>query len=83
MVCLKLITHPLLAYFIFQFLLDLTPEEQGPEMLLAAAPRGIIGFMFALNYKVDTQTTSSAILYTSIGSLAKLTMVTNLYAYRK
>ena len=78
MVCLKLIIHPLLAYFIFQFLLDLTPEELGPAMLVAAAPCGIMGFMFALNYKVDTQTISSAILYTSIGSLATLTLAANL-----
>ena len=78
MVYLKLIIHPLLAYVIFQYWLALTPKELGPAMLVAAAPSGIMGFMFALNYKVDTQTISSVILYTSIGSLTTLTIVANL-----
>ena len=70
--------HSSISIVIFQFLLDLTLEELGPAMLVAAAPCGIMGFMFALNYKVDTQTISSAILYTSIGSLATLTLAANL-----
>lgn len=78
LVILKLLIHPLLVYFLLCVARDVKPNELGPAMLVAAAPCRIMGFMFALNYKVDTKTISSAILYTSIGSLVTLTFAANI-----
>ena len=45
------------------------------EMMAAAAPCGTMAFVLALNYQVRTDAIAPAILFTTLGSLASLTIV--------
>jgi len=76
--CLKLVVHPLLAWVIFSWFLDLAPHIRTPAMMVAAAPCGVMAFMLALNYGVRVDAIAKAILYTAIGSLLTVTLAAGL-----
>lgn len=75
---MKLIAHPLLAWAIFVGVLQLGPEVRNPAMMVAAAPCGVMAFMLALNYGVRVDAIARAIFYSSIGSLATVTIAASL-----
>ena len=74
MIAIKLVAHPIFAFYLFTKLVNISPEDLNPAMLVAAAPCGVMGLMLAINYNVRTELIALAILYTSIGSLITLTV---------
>ena len=56
----------------------MAPEVQNPAIMVAAAPCGVMAFMLALNYGVRVDAIARAIFYTSIGSLATVTLAAGL-----
>ena len=75
---LKLIGHPLIAWIILSgfFGFDLTGSKMA--MMVAAAPCGAMGFVLALNYGIRTDVIAPTILFTTIGSLASVTIAASI-----
>lgn len=62
MVCLKLIAHPLLAWFLLTCCFDLDPASLGVVILFAACPVGANTYVFAQQYDTGTATSAAAVL---------------------
>jgi malonate transporter len=75
---LKLVGHPLIAWVVLSglFGFDLTGSKMA--MMVAAAPCGAMGFVLALNYGVRTDVIAPTILFTTIGSLASVTIAASI-----
>jgi hypothetical protein len=72
MVACKLFLHPLLAWLLFAYLLDLDPSWRNAGVIFAACPVGLNVYVFAQHYDVAIETASSAILIST--SLAMVTI---------
>ena len=74
----KLILHPVLAWLLLVTLFEVAPAIANPAMMVAAAPCGAMGFVLALNYGVRVDAIARAVFYTTIGSLATITIAASL-----
>ena len=75
MTTIKLILHPILAWFLIAFLFGGSyPANHLTALMVAAAPSGVMAYMLAMNYNVTVDRISPIILYTSIGSLITVSL---------
>jgi len=74
MTFIKLIIHPIFAWFLFSAVLVLPIEFKNPAIITAAAPCGLMSFMLALNYKVRVDIIARAILISSVGSTITISL---------
>jgi malonate transporter and related proteins len=72
MIAAKLFLHPLLAWVVFAWLLDLDPLWINAGVIFAACPVGLNVYVFAQHYEVAIETASSAVLIST--ALAMLTI---------
>jgi malonate transporter and related proteins len=70
----KLLVHPLLAWLIFAWLLDLDPLWVNAGVIFAACPVGLNVYIFAQHYDANVASASSAILIST--ALAMVTITT-------
>ena len=72
---IKLVVHPILAWFLIAFLFGGSyPANHLTALMVAAAPSGVMAYMLAMNYNVTVDRISPIILYTSIGSLITVSL---------
>lgn len=71
---LKLLGHPLIAWFLIEYGYPIGSEWSRPAMMVAAGPSGAMAFVLGLQYQVRISAISRAVLYTAIGSLATVTL---------
>ena len=74
MTFIKLIIHPIFAWFLFSAVLVVPIEFKNPAIMTAAAPCGLMSFMLALNYKVKVDVIARAILISSVGSTITISL---------
>jgi malonate transporter and related proteins len=74
MVACKLFLHPLLAWIVFTYVLELDPSWRNAGVIFAACPVGLNVYVFAQHYDVAIETASSAILIST--ALAMVTITT-------
>ena len=75
MTTIKLILHPILAWWLIAFLFGGSyPANHSTALMVAAAPSGVMAYMLAMNYNVTVDRISPIILYTSIGSLITVSL---------
>lgn len=74
LVLMKLIGHPLLTWFLAFKVFQLPPLWANSALLLSALPTGTGPFMLAEYYKREASVVSSAILVSTLGSLATLSL---------
>ena len=74
-VAVKLILHPIIAYFILSILFVLPLELAKPAVMVAATPCGVMSFMLAMNYGVNVDNIARVILISSILSLLTISFV--------
>ena len=72
---LKLLVHPIFAWIILLGIFEFALAHAKTSMMVAAAPCGTMAFVLALNYQVRTNVIATAILFTTLGSLASVTIV--------
>lgn len=72
---LKVVVHPLLAWWLFSSAYQANPAWTGPALLVAAGPCGAMPFVLALQYKVDATTIAKAIVYSTLASLLTLALI--------
>ncbi|MDR6661301.1 malonate transporter [Tardiphaga robiniae] len=65
------IMRPLLAAAIV-YLCPISPEAAKTVILLAAVPSGFFGILFAVNYRLDSATTGSMVIASTVFSIATL-----------
>ena len=75
---LKLVGHPLIAWIVLSGLFGFDLNDSKMAMMVAAAPCGAMGFVLALNYGVRTDLIAPTILFTTIGSLATVTIAASI-----
>lgn len=71
---LKLLGHPLAAWFLIEYGFHIGSEWERPAMMVAAGPSGAMAFVLGLQYQVRISAIARAVLYTSIGSLVTVTL---------
>jgi len=74
-VLVKLIVHPLIAYFVLVIVFVLPVELTKPAVMVAAAPCGVMSFMLAMNYGVKVDNIARVILVSSMLSLLTISFV--------
>ena len=74
-VVVKLILHPIIAYFILSILFVLPVELAKPAVMVAATPCGVMSFMLAMNYGVKVDNIARVILISSLLSLLTISLV--------
>jgi predicted permease len=74
-VAMKLILHPIVAYFVLSMLFLLPVELAKPAVMVAAAPCGVMSFMLAMNYGVKVDNIARVILISSLLSLLTISFV--------
>ena len=73
---LKVIAHPLLAWFLFSGAATLAnPAWTSTALLVAAGPCGAMPFVLALQYKINVTTIARAIGYSTLVSLLTLALM--------
>ena len=72
---LKVIGHPLVAWALFSSFMILDPIVRDPILLVAAGPCGAMPFVLAMQYKVRTESIGLAIIYSTVASLATLSLI--------
>lgn len=73
---LKVIAHPLLAWFLFSGAATLAnPAWTSTALLVAAGPCGAMPFVLALQYKINVTTIARAIGYSTVLSLLTLALM--------
>ena len=71
---LKLIVHPVITWVLAVWVFDLPPLWANAALLLAALPTGTGPYMLAEFYQREASVVSGTILYSTLGSLATLTV---------
>lgn len=71
---LKLLCHPLIAWFLIEYGFQIGSEWSRPAMMVAAGPSGAMAFVLGLQYQVKISAIARAVLYTSVGSLVTVTL---------
>ena len=72
---LKIIVHPLLAWFLFAGYVDIDPLWRNPALLVAAGPCGAMPFVLAMQYRVRAESIGLAIIYSTVASLFTLSLL--------
>ena len=72
---LKIIIHPLVAWFLFTGFVDFDPLWRDPALLVAAGPCGAMPFVLAMQYRVRAESIGLAIVYSTVASLFTLSML--------
>jgi len=72
---LKIIVHPLVAWFFFTGFFSFDPLLRDPALLVAAGPCGAMPFVLAMQYKVRAESIGLAIIYSTIASLVTLSII--------
>jgi len=75
---IKLVAHPLAAWALISWALPESSEWGRPAMMVAASPSAAMAFVFALQYQVNVQSIARTVLYTSVGSLATVTLMASM-----
>ena len=73
MVACKLFLHPLLAWIVFTYVLELDPSWRNAGVIFAACPVGLNVYVFAQHYDVAIETASSAILISTALAMVTIT----------
>jgi malonate transporter len=77
-VFVKLIIHPVIAYFLLTFAFGVPLEFANPAVMVAAAPCGVMSFMLAMNYGVKVDNIARVIFISSLLSLPTISYVANI-----
>lgn len=72
---LKIIIHPLVAWFLFTGFVDIDPLWRNPALLVAAGPCGAMPFVLAMQYQVRAESIGLAIVYSTVASLFTLSLI--------
>ena len=72
---LKVMLHPLLAWWLLSQLAVPAPAWSGPALLVAAGPCGAMPFVLALRYGVPAASIARAIIYSTAASLLTLSLI--------
>jgi len=75
MVALKLVAHPLIVWALASYVFGVPPLWAKVAVLLAALPVGVNVYLFAVRYDAGQAESASAILLSSVLSVATLTLV--------
>ena len=75
MVALKLVAHPLIVWALVSFVFAVPPLWAKVAVLLAALPVGVNVYLFAVRYDAGQAESASAILLSSVLSVATLPLV--------
>ncbi|MCB1493666.1 MAG: AEC family transporter [Rhodobiaceae bacterium] len=71
----KVILHPLLGYTLFMNVFDIEPAWSEPALLVTAGPCGAMPFVLALQYGVKSEGVAKAMIYSSVASLAVMSII--------
>ena len=77
-VFVKLIIHPVAAYFLLTYVFDIPEIFANPAIMVAAAPCGVMSFMLAMNYGVKVDNIARVIFVSSLFSLLTISYVANI-----
>ncbi len=72
---LKIIIHPLVAWFFFTGFFEFDPLLRNPALLVAAGPCGAMPFVLAMQYKIRAESIGMAIIYSTVASLLTLSII--------
>ena len=72
---MKIIVHPLVAWFLFTGIVEFEPVWRDPALLVAAGPCGAMPFVLAMQYKVRAESIGMAIIYSTVASLLTLSII--------
>lgn len=72
---LKIVIHPLLAWFLFTGFVEIDPLWRNPALLVAAGPCGAMPFVLAMQYQVRAESIGLAIIYSTVASLFTLSLL--------
>ena len=75
----KLIIMPLITWAIVVVLFQITPSWANPALLVAAGPTGAMAFVLALQYGVRVSTIAQIILFTTVGSVVSVSLMSQLF----
>ena len=77
-VFVKLIIHPVAAYILLTYAMDVPEIFVNPAIMVAAAPCGVMSFMLAMNYGVKVDNIARVIFISSLFSLLTISYVANI-----
>ena len=77
-VFVKLIIHPVAAYILLTYAMDVPEIFAKPAIMVAAAPCGVMSFMLAMNYGVKVDNIARVIFISSLFSLLTISYVANI-----
>ena len=77
-VFVKLIIHPVAAYCLLKYAMDVPEIFANPAIMVAAAPCGVMSFMLAMNYGVKVDNIARVIFISSLFSLLTISYVANI-----
>ena len=77
-VFVKLIIHPVAAYILLTYVMDVPEIFANPAIMVAAAPCGVMSFMLAMNYGVKVDNIARVIFISSLFSLLTISYVANI-----
>ena len=77
-VFVKLIIHPVAAYILLTYAMDVPEIFANPAIMVAAAPCGVMSFMLAMNYGVKVDNIAQVIFISSLFSLLTISYVANI-----
>jgi len=77
-VFVKLIIHPVAAYILLTYAMDVPEIFANPAIMVAAAPCGVMSFMLAMNYGVKIDNIARVIFISSLFSLLTISYVANM-----
>lgn len=72
---LKVVAHPLLAWWLFSLVPAADPAWVDASLLVAAGPCGAMPFVLALQYRVPVATIARAIVISTLASLLTLALI--------
>jgi len=75
---LKLAVMPIVFWMLISLVFPVSPEWSNPSMLVAAGPTGAMPFVLALQYQVPVAAIARTILISTLGSLATVTLMTQI-----
>ena len=77
-VSVKLILHPIIAYFVLSVVFVLPLELTKPAVMVAGAPCGVMSFMLAMNYGIKVDNIARVILISSLLSLLTISFIASI-----
>ena len=77
-VSVKLILHPIIAYFVLSVVFVLPLELTKPAVMVTGAPCGVMSFMLAMNYGIKVDNIARVILISSLLSLLTISFIASI-----